>query len=273
MTDSHRRNLIPRLRVLLPAIVIACAAAAVLDAADDDAGLSTDHWSFQPVQRPDVPGVKNAGWARNPIDTFILAARENKALSPSPEADRATLIRRMSLVMHGLPVSPQQIEAFENDTRPDAYERLVDRMLASPRYGERFARHWLDIARYADTNGFETNTPRPNAWRYRDYVIDSFNADKPYDRFVKEQIAGDALGADVATGFLVAGAYDQVKSPDINLTLMQREDELADMVNATSTGFLGITVACARCHDHKFDPILQKDYFALQAFLNSTSWP
>ena len=217
--------------------------------------LTTNHWSFQPVKRPVGAG----------IDGFVLAKLQEKGLTMSPAADKATLIRRLYLVMHGMPPTPQEVVAFQNDTQPDAYARLVDRVLASPRYGERWARHWMDVVRYADTNGFETNRERKTAFHYRDWIVESFNADKPYDRFIKEQIAGDALGADAANGFLVAGPLDIVKSPDINLTLMQRQDELADMVNTTGTAFLGLTMGCARCHNHKFDPILQKDYYAMQA--------
>ena len=154
---------------------------------------------------------------------------------------------------------------FVNDTRTDAYARLMDRVLASPRYGERWARHWMDVVRYADTNGFETNRERKSAYHYRDYIIASLNSDKPYDRFIKEQIAGDALGVDAATGFLVAGPHDIVKSPDINLTLMQRQDELADMVNTTGTAFLGLTMNCVKCHDHKYDPLTTTDYYAMRA--------
>lgn len=221
--------------------------------------IETDHWSFQPVRRPQPPGSGKA------IDAFVGAKLEEHSLSPSPEADRRTLIRRLYLVAHGLPPTPEEVEAFIGDARSDAYERLVDRVLKSPRYGERWARHWLDVVRYADTNGFETNRERKTAYHYRDYVIRAFNEDKPYDQFIVEQIAGDAVGADVATGFLVAGPYDIVKSPDPNLTLMQRQDELADMVNTTGTAFLGLTMGCARCHNHKFDPVLQKDYYAMQA--------
>ncbi len=225
------------------------------DAAAASLKLKTDHWSFQPVRRPASAG----------IDEFILAKLREKGLALSPAADKATLIRRLYLVMHGMPPTPRDVLDFQNDTQPDAYARLVDRVLTSPRYGERWARHWMDVVRYADTNGFETNRERKTAFHYRDYLIDALNADKPYDRFVKEQIAGDAMGADAATGFLVAGPFDIVKSPDINLTLMQRQDELADMVNTTGTAFLGLTMGCARCHNHKFDPILQKDYYAMQA--------
>jgi hypothetical protein len=226
--------------------------------------LRTDHWSFQPVIRPAAPRSGDA-FARGAIDEFVLAKlRENK-LAPSSPADQATLIRRLYLVMHGMPPTPKEIADFLADTQPDAWARLVDRVLASPRYGERWARHWMDVVRYADTNGFETNRERKTAYHYRDYLINSLNEDKPYDRFIKEQLAGDATGADAATGFLVAGPYDIVMSPDINLTLMQRQDEMADMVNTTGTAFLGLTIGCARCHNHKFDPILQKDYYSMQA--------
>ncbi len=217
--------------------------------------LTTTHWSFQPVKRP----------AGASVDEFVLAKLKENALTLSAAADRAALIRRLFLVMHGMPPSPQIVAEFAKDTRPDAYARLVDSVLASPRFGERWARHWMDVARYADSNGFETNRERKTAYFYRDWLVDSFNADKPYDVFIKEQLAGDALGADAATGFLVAGPHDIVKSPDINLTLAQRQDELADMVNTTGTAFLGITMGCARCHNHKFDPVLQKDYYAMQA--------
>jgi hypothetical protein len=226
--------------------------------------LKTDHWSFQPVRRPEVPATGDA-FVKNEIDAFVLAKLQEQNLAPSGPAERATLIRRLYLIMHGLPPSPAEVTAFVDDRRPDAYARLVDAVLSSPRYGERWARHWMDVVRYADTNGFETNRPRPNAYPYRDWVIEAFNTDKPYDQFIREQIAGDALGADAATGFLVAGTYDIVKSPDINLSLMQREDELADMVNTTGTAFMAMTMGCARCHNHKFDPIPQKDYFAMKA--------
>jgi len=232
---------------------------------DDNPGeLKTDHWSFAPVQKTAPPKFDDP-WAAGAVDAFIFARLKQAGLTPSPSADRVTLIRRLYLDMHGLFPTPKQVRDFVEDTRPDAYAQLVERVLDSPRYGERWAQHWLDVVRYADTHGFETNFERPNAYRYRDYVIQSLNEDKPYDRFVFEQLAGDSVGSGEATGFLVAGAWDKVKSPDINLTLMQRQDELADMINTTSTAFLGLTVACARCHHHKFDPILQTDYYALQA--------
>jgi hypothetical protein len=223
------------------------------------------HWSLRPVARPAPPSVAHTDWPRNPIDCFVLARLEHDRLAPSAEADRRTLIRRVTFDLTGLPPTPDQIAQFIIDPSPDAYERLVDRLLASPAYGERWARHWLDVVRFAESNGFETNLARARAWPYRDYVIQRFNADKPYDRFVTEQLAGDTLGVDAATGFLVAGAEDIVKSPDIVLTHQQRADELHDMVGTTGSTFLGLTVGCARCHNHKFDPISQSDYYALTA--------
>jgi hypothetical protein len=229
---------------------------------DDSTG--TLHWSFRPVVRPTLP-ASDANWARQPIDRFILAKLQQERLQPSVEADRVTLIRRLKFDLLGLPPTPEEIDRFLTDGSPNAYEQLVDRFLTSPQYGERWARHWLDVVRFAESNGFETNTNRPNAWPYRDYVIHAFNEDKPYDRFVIEQLAGDALGVDAATGFLVAGAYDEVKSPDVGLTLQQRADELHDMVATSCSTFLGLTVGCARCHHHKFDPVSQQDYYAVKA--------
>lgn len=226
--------------------------------------ITTTHWSFQPVVRPPAP-IVDGGVSHNEIDAFILQKLRSENLAQSPPAERGTLIRRLFLVAHGLPPTPQEVADFVSDPQPDAYERLVDRVLNSPRFAERLARHWMDVVRYADSNGFETNRERKTAWYYRDWMIQSFQEDKPYDRFIREQIAGDKFGVDAATGFLVAGQYDIVKSPDINLTLMQRQDELTDMVNTTSTAFLGLTMGCARCHNHKFDPILQKDYYSMQA--------
>ena len=224
-------------------------------------------WSLRPVTRPDPPAVADAEWVRTPIDRFILARLERAGLRPSPRADRAALARRMSLLMHGLPPAPDDVAAFVGDARVQAFDRLADDVLESPRYGERWARHWLDIVRFAETNGFETNLPREDAWPYRDWVIRAFNEDMSYDRFVTAQLAGDLEGDDAATGFLVAGPWDNVKSVIPEVTASQRQDELADMINVTSTAFLGMTVACARCHDHKFDPITQKDYYSMQATL------
>jgi hypothetical protein len=224
----------------------------------------TNHWSFQSLQRPAVPKVETA-FVRNPVDSFICDRLRKAGLKPSPEADRRTLIRRLYLDVLGLPPLWDEVQAFTNDPSPVAYERLVERVLASPYYGERWARHWLDVVRFAETHGFETNTPRDNAWPYRDYVIRAFNEDKPYTQFILEQLVGDAFGEDAATGFIVAGPWDEVKSPDVVLTANQRADELHDMVATTGSAFLGLTIGCARCHDHKFDPIPQTDYYAIKA--------
>jgi hypothetical protein len=230
------------------------------------AAASADtHWSFVPVRRPALPAITHADWPRNPIDRFILARLEAQGLQLQAEADRRTLIRRLSFDLLGLPPDPEEVDRFVADPDPVAYEKLVERLLASPAYGERWARHWLDVVRFAESHGFEMNQPRPNAWPYRDWVIRSLNADKPYDQFIREQLAGDALGADAATGFLVGGPWDQVKSPDVVLTAQQRADELHDMVSTTASAFLGLTLGCARCHNHKFDPIPQAEYYAVTA--------
>jgi hypothetical protein len=218
-----------------------------------------DHWAFKPIRKPRV--AKGASL----IDALIAAKLREKGLSMSKEASRAVLIRRLHLDLIGFPPEPEEVRAFMADRDPNAYEKLVDRLLASPQFGERWARHWLDVVRFAESNGFETNTPRKNAWPYRDWVIRAFNEDMPFDQFVIEQLAGDADGADAATAFLVGGAWDEVKSPDPGLTAQQRMDELHDMVATTGSTFLGLTLGCARCHNHKFDPISQVDYYAMQA--------
>lgn len=218
--------------------------------------LKTDHWSFQPV---------SGEYRHDSVDAYLEEALREKGLKFSNRADRRTLIRRLYLVILGLPPSLEEVEAFVEDESPRAWPDLIERVLASPHYGERMARHWLDIVRFAETNGFETNRERLTAYHFRDYVIESFNADRGYDQFIREHLAGDMMGRTVATGFLVAGPHDVVKSPDKALTLMQRQDELADMINTTGTAFLGMTIGCARCHNHKFDPIRQKDYYAMQA--------
>ena len=220
------------------------------------------HWAFQPVKRP---AVSESG---NPIDAFIASKLTEKGLAMSPEADARTLCRRLYFDLTGLPPSSEEMERFCQSAivhLPLAIGALADQLLASPRYGERWARHWLDVVRFAESDGFEMNQPRPNAWRYRDYVIRAFNDDKPYDQFIREQLAGDALGVDEATGFIVGGPCDLVKSPDPVSTAQQRADELHDMVGTTGSAFLGLTVNCARCHNHKFDPIAQSDYYAMVA--------
>jgi hypothetical protein len=220
-------------------------------------------WAFQPVSKPVPPRVE----APNPIDAFVLAKLEANKLKPNPPAERITLIRRAYLDLIGLPPSPEEVEAFLSDKSPAAFEKVVDKLLASAQYGERWGRHWLDLARYADSAGFKADETRPNLWRYRDYVIRSFNEDKPYDRFVKEQIAGDELypndpEAKIATGF------NRLWPDESNLAnpILRRQEILNDITDVTGSVFMGMTYGCARCHDHKFDPILQKDYYRLQAF-------
>jgi hypothetical protein len=224
-------------------------------------------WAFLPPTRPAQPSVKAAAWVRNPIDAFILAKLEAQSLSPAPEADRATLLRRVTFDLVGLPPTPDEVQAFVTDPDPAAYEKAVDRLLASPRFGERWATFWLDLARFAETDGFKADDVRPTAWRYRDYVIRSLNADKPYDRFVKEQIAGDELYPDdpdavVATGF---NRHFPDEYNAVNLE-QRRQEILNDVTDTTASVFLGLTLGCARCHDHKFDPLPQEDYYRLQAF-------
>jgi mono/diheme cytochrome c family protein len=230
-------------------------------------------WAFQSPHRISPPPASLSGWDRNPVDAFLLSSMKAKGLTPSPRADQRTLIRRAYLDLLGLPPSPQEVEEFLRDTAPGAWERLVDRLLASPHYGERWARHWLDLVRYADSGGFEFDVDRPDAWRYRDYVVKSFNDDKPYDRFVREQIAGDeyeatsqeaAREAMIATGFLRLGPEGGGGGE------RGRQDALDDIITTTSLTFMGLTVGCARCHDHKFDPIPQKDFYRIQAIFFPT---
>lgn len=224
-------------------------------------------WAFQKVSRSAAPEVKNTRWARNPIDAFILAKLEAARLQPAPPADKATLLRRAYLDMVGLPPTPQELAAFLADKSPRAFEKVIDRLLASPQYGERWARHWLDLARYAESEGFKADETRPNAWRYRDYVIKSFNTDKPYDRFVCEQIAGDELWPDDSDARVATGFNRHYPDESNARNLVQRRQEiLNDITDTTGAVFIGLTYACARCHDHKYDPILQADYYRLQAF-------
>lgn len=218
-------------------------------------------WSFNPVVRPNIPHGEQS------IDLLLEQSLAKNSLAFSSEETRPVFIRRLFLVALGVPPNVEEVQQFVHDSHPLAVEQLVDRVLADPRYGQRMARHWFDVVRFAESHGFETNRVRYNAWPYRDYVIQAFNRDLPYHQFVFDQIAGDTSGSDFATGFLVAGTYDLVKSPDTNLTLMQRQDELTDLVNTIGTSFLGLTIGCARCHDHKFDPISQKDFYALQALV------
>lgn len=227
-------------------------------------------WSFQKVKRPAVPRVKNAVWAKSPIDAFVLANLEKHKLQPAPQASRPTLIRRAYYDVTGLPPTPAQVRAFVADTSPEAWEKVVDQLLASPQYGERWGRHWLDLVRYAETNSFERDGDKPFVWRYRDYVINSFNSDKPYDRFVKEQLAGDELPNAtpetlIATGYYRLGTWDDEPADP----QQARFDDLDNIVDTTSQTMLGMTVACARCHDHKIDPIPQKDYYKMLSFFRN----
>ncbi len=236
--------------------------------------IAGKHWSFQPIVRVAPPEVKNASWPRNPIDRFILARLEKEGLQPSAEADRVTLIRRLSLDLLGLPPTPAEVDAFVNDTQPEAYERLVDRLLASPHYGERWARHWLDLARYADSNGYSIDAPR-SIWKYRDWVIDAINQDKPFDQFTIEQLAGDLLpGATIdqriATGFHRNTQINEEGGIDLE---QFRVESVVDRVNTTGSVWLGLTVGCCQCHDHKFDPLSQREYYQLFAFFNSCDEP
>jgi len=227
----------------------------------------TTHWAFKPPIRPPLPRIRNAAWIRNPIDAFVAAEQEKQHMSPSPEADRRVLIRRLTLDLLGLPPTREEIEQFVNDKSTEAYEKVVNRLLNSPHYGERWGRHWLDLARWAESDGYEANEIRPHAWRYRDYVVRSFNANKPYDRFLREQIAGDELEpyADenlIATGFL-AGTRVNNNEED---KAVQLNEPLVDMANTVATVTLGLTLGCAQCHDHKFEPLTIHDYYAFHGF-------
>jgi hypothetical protein len=275
------------LRFLLSAVIAATSAAFAL-ASEPEAPLDPplkdsdrSFWAFKSPVLPQVPKTKNSIWPRNPVDKFILAKLEEKQLSPSKPADSLTLLRRVTFDLIGLPPTEEEIDQFlkESATHPDeAYEKLVDRLLASPHHGERWGQHWLDVVRYAESNGYEIDAERPNAWRYRDYVVQSLNEDKPFDQFVKEQIAGDLMAAGkdtranatlwVATGLHRCGPIHIVSGnvdPEEN-----RNEVLTEMVMGVGAVFLGLTMNCARCHDHKFDPISQADYYRLEAFFAAT---
>jgi hypothetical protein len=239
-------------------------------AAASPATRRENHWALQPIRAAAPPVVKDANWPAGEIDRFILAELEKKDLHPSPQATKRELLRRVTFDLTGLPPTPEEIAAFLKDDSPQAYERVVDRLLASPRYGERWARHWLDLVRFGESHGYEQNHLRDRAWPYRDYVIRAFNEDKPYTQFVAEQLAADVVApgdpaAQAATGFLVAGVHDTVGNNAEAAKRQQRADDLDDIVSTTGAAFLGLTVGCAKCHDHKFDPIPQADYYALSA--------
>ena len=232
-------------------------------------------WSFRPISDPAVPKVKNAAWVKTPVDAFVLAKLDEAGFQPSPAADKRTLIRRATFDLIGLPPTPEEVDAFVSDDSPNAFEKVVERLLRSPAYGERWARHWLDVARYADSNGMDENVAYGHAWRYRDYVVNAFNNDKPFDRFAIEQLAGDLLPYATeherienltATGFLALGAK-VLAEPDVRKMQMDVIDEEIDTLGKA---FMGMTFGCVRCHDHKFDPIPQEDYYSLAAIFRST---
>jgi hypothetical protein len=248
----------PLVRCLPLALATALLVAGASPAAD---------WPFAPLGRPSVPDVQRRDWGRNPIDAFVLARLEQAGLRPNPPAQRRTLLRRVTFDLTGLAPTPAEERAFLTDESPDAYERLVDRLLASPHFGERWAQHWLDVVRFAETEGFKLDRLRPEAYRYRDYVIRAFNDDLPYDRFLREQLAGDEEEPGNPDALVATGFY-RVHPEESNGSnyRQERQDILNDVTDVFGSAFLGLTIECARCHDHKFDPILQKDYYSLQAF-------
>ena len=232
------------------------------------------HWAFRPLRSPPPPAVNNTAWLRTPVDAFILSQLEKKGIQPAPPAGRETLLRRVCLDLIGLPPTPEERKAFLQDKSPQAYEKLVEDLLSRPQYGERWARHWLDVVRYAESNGYERDGVKPHAWRYRDYVIDSFNKDKPYSRFLTEQLAGDEIEGSnaetqIAATFLRLGTWDDEPAEQIK----DRYDQLDDVLGATATAFLGQTLRCARCHDHKFEPFTQKDYYRMVAVFEPLKRP
>jgi Protein of unknown function (DUF1553)/Protein of unknown function (DUF1549) len=265
---SHLLPRISRSRMLAAWIVLSiCAWSSVVFADDKKAAKDETAWAFRKPVRSALPAVHNKSWLRNPIDAFVLSKLEAAGLQPSPEASRAVLIRRVSFDLLGIPPTPAEVKAFVQDDRPDAYEKLVDKLLNSPRFGEHWATYWLDLVRYAETDGFKADDKRPNAWRYRDYTVDAVNRDKSYARFLQEQLAGDELfphepDAAIATGFL-RHYPDEYNAVALDL---RRQEILNDITDVCSSALLGLTMGCARCHDHKFDPILQTDYYRLQAF-------
>jgi hypothetical protein len=261
------------LKVLaLGAVLILAAAASDVAPLGSYTPRERSHWAFVKRQTPAVPTFTDAAdraWVKNPVDAFVLQRLQREGLRPSPQADRVTLIRRLYFDLTGLPPAPREVAEFVADKSPDAYQKLVERLLSSPHYGERWGQHWLDVVRFAETDGFEYDTHRNDAWRYRDYVIKSFNEDKPYDRFIAEQLAGDEIapGSDEA---LVAAGFNRLgplrKNAGNQEVASSRNEVLTEMTNAVGAAFLGVTVGCARCHDHKFDPVRQSDYYRLQAY-------
>ncbi|MEZ5351748.1 MAG: DUF1549 and DUF1553 domain-containing protein [Bryobacteraceae bacterium] len=265
-----------------PAAVALLTVTAVFAASTNSAPLGTykpaerRHWSFQPRSDAAPPVFTDAAarrWVRTPIDAFVLASLRKASLAPAPEADRTTLIRRLTYDLHGLPPTPAEVAAFVNDKSPRAYEKLVDSLLASPRYGEQYARHWLDVVRFAESDGYEYDTHRPDAYRFRDYVIASINNDKPYNQFLLEHLAGDEIDATKETN-IVASGFNRLgplrKNAGNQEVASSRTEVLTEMTNIVGAAFLGVTLGCARCHDHKFDPIRHSDYYRMQAYFAQT---
>jgi hypothetical protein len=271
---SHNPLRLLSIRIVFAALV---SVALVFDARGQDATPSSGRasfrselqniWSLQPVTRPAVPPAQNSKWVQNPIDGFVLARLEGDGLKPAAQANKVQLIRRVTLDLIGLPPTPEEVDAFLADDRANAYELLVDRLLGSQQYGERWARPWLDLSRYAESDGFKSDNTRPHAWRFRDYVIRSLNDDMPYDRFIREQLAGDEIDPDNASALIATGFNRHWADEDNARNLVLRRQEiLNDMTDTTASVFLGLSLGCARCHDHKYDPITQRDYYRFQAF-------
>lgn len=246
-----------------------------VEASPSDPANASNHWSYRPAREPTLPAVRDVDWVLSPIDRFILAKLEAKHLTPAPAADRRTIIRRATFDLLGLPPTPEEVDAFLADSSANAYSKLIDRLLASPAYGERWGRHWLDVARYADSNGMDENLSHANAWRYRDWVIRAFNADMPFDRFIRMQLAGDLLagaGFDerndgaIATGFLTIGPKMLAEDDPVKMQM----DIIDEQLDTLGHAFMGLTLGCARCHDHKFDPFPTSDYYALAGIFKST---
>src|SRR5262245_32948633 len=251
-------------------LVLVCTRATGADSPKGAAERSADsskNWPYRPVERPNLPRIRNSEWVRNPIDTFVLDKLDQAGLKPADPSDKTALIRRATYDLIGLPPTLDEVDSFLADSSANAFEKVLDQLLARPQYGEKWGRHWLDLVRFAETNGYERDDTKPFAWRYRDYVIRSFNDDKPYDQFIREQLDGDEVeppnaDAIVATGFYRLGLWDDEPADP----LLARYDELDDILTTTSQVLLGTTVNCARCHDHKADPIPQTDYYRLLAF-------
>ncbi len=282
MLECHRLTCRNGLDMRGPIILACCMALGMrgVSLAEESAGVpgdgsgQSDHWAFQPIQKPPIPATRFTERIRNPIDSFVFGRLDSEGLVPRPTADQLTLHRRVSLDLLGLPPSPAEQRRFAQDTRPGAWERLVARLLVRPEFGERWARHWLDVARYGESNGYERDGSKPNAWRFRDYVIAAFNDDLPFDRFLAEQLAGDEVeGSDarsqIATTFLRLGTWDDEPADPF----ADRFDQLDDILATTASAFLGITLRCARCHDHKFEPLSQEDYYGILAVFTPLKRP